>query len=485
MSKVYSLSEFDNAHYIITIDSINKSINVYKNGTLINSSTLTESYYPFIDKIKFLESGGAVINDLIVYSKILSDNQIKKLSTKNDSNIDYDNVWTYLSVLLNFDDNEIHLYKNANLVGSNVDSFSIDSNTSNIVLGKDLLGKIDNVSLYERIISKNEIINNYNRTVNISNINLLNCVFDANVKKTNLQTINDSSLFKNNGIVNNTINIDTDIHYSSDFGRAISMETSSEIVFDTTKYEKYTMKNSLTSCWIKLSTLNSNFIVSSKSNSYIFEVTSSRKLKLTMYFDNSGSISNKTFESTFTVDNSAWIFIGININTVNNKVQFVKIVNNKLFTDDKLIDNTTGEIFVDNNNSITCKNNNTNAVLIDNLRIDIGFFRINEIIEISNFVKVFEVLKVNKDEFIDIAITYSKSQRLLKLYHNAQLIGEIENYLVDINSGNINDTIDVGEYKLSNNFIENKINVLSEIHIDKIKIFNEVLDNDNISLLGI
>ena len=242
MSKVYSLSEFDNAHYIITIDSINKSINIYKNGTLINSSTLTESYYPFIDKIKFLENGGAIINDLIVYSKILSDNQIKKLSTKNDSNIDYDNVWTYLSVLLNFDDNEIHLYKNANLVGSNVDSFSIGSNTSNIVLGNNLLGKIDNVSLYERIISKNEIINNYNKTINISNINLLNCVFDANVKKTNLQTINDSSLFKNNGIVNNTINIDTDIHYSSDFGRAISMETSSEIVFDSTKYAKYTMK---------------------------------------------------------------------------------------------------------------------------------------------------------------------------------------------------------------------------------------------------
>lgn len=485
MSKVYSLSEFDNAHYIITIDSINKSINIYKNGTLIKSSTLTESYYPFIDKIKFLENGGAIINDLIVYSKILSDNQIKKLSTKNDNNIDYDNIWTYLSVLLNFDDNEIHLYKNANLVGSNVDSFSIGSNTSNIVLGNNLLGKIDNVSLYERIISKNEIINNYNKTINISNINLLNCVFDANVKKTNLQTINDSSLFKNNGIVNNTINIDTDIHYSSDFGRAISMETSSEIVFDSTKYAKYTMKNSLISSWIKLSTLSSNFIVSSKTNSYIFEVTSSRKLKLTMYFNNSGSVSNKTFESTFTVDNSAWIFIGVNINTVNNKVQFVKVVNNKIFTDDKTIDNTSEEIFVDNNNSITCINNSTKAVLIDNLRIDIGFFRINEIIEISNFVKVFEVLKVNKDEFIDIAITYSKSQGLLKLYHNAQLIGEIENYLVDINSGNVDDTIDVGEYKLSNDSIENKINVLSEIHIDKIKIYNEVLTNDEISLLSI
>ena len=204
-----------------------------------------------------------------------------------------------------------------------------------------------------------------------------------------------------------------------------------------------------------------------------------------MYFNNSGSVSNKTFESTFTVDNSAWIFIGVNINTVNNKVQFVKVVNNKLFTDDKTIDNTSEEIFVDNNNSITCKNNNTNAVLIDNLRIDIGFFRINEIIEISNFVKVFEVLKVNNDEFIDIAITYSKSQRLLKLYHNAQLIGEIENYLVDINSGNVDDTIDVGEYKLSNDSIENKINVLSEIHIDKIKIYNEVLTNDEISLLSI
>jgi hypothetical protein len=88
----------------------------------------------------------------------------------------------------------------------------------------------------------------------------------------------------------------------------------------------------------------------------------------------------------------------------------------------------------------------SNTVLIDNMRIDLGFFSgTNKFYELTDVNNEISIKKVSQDAWTHVAASYDHSKQQVKMYHDGEQVAEYTNYNIDATTDNDQDVL-VGKY---------------------------------------
>jgi hypothetical protein len=282
-------------------------------------------------------------------------------------------------------------------------------------------------------------------------------------------------LFAHSPIKNNTN------HYGGTYNKSVEIGgmSNNSIVFDGFCYSNMDFSESYMSSWIKASnTLTEQVDIFHKKDNFKFSLTTNNFLQAE-FFNTKTSLSN-ILTSQFSIDDEVWTNVGIHFNKQNNKATFYKKTND--ITIPSSID-THSNIDLSFNNTITSDivtrvqggGGAYKCLLVDNLRIDLGFFNgINTFEEIADFHNKIAINTITNNIWTHVAATYDQSKAKIKMYHDGAKVAEYNNYNVAPTSAG---TIPVHIGKYENNFMSDNIQIAD------IKVFDETYNEQQINQL--
>ena len=107
-------------------------------------------------------------------------------------------------------------------------------------------------------------------------------------------------------------------------------------------------------------------------------------------------------------------------------------------------------------------------VLVDNLRVDVGYFDgTGHFLQLADVDNETEIPEIHKDQWAHVAATYDPDSACVKLYHNGELVGKYANYLIDMKDAEgISPDISVGRIgttSLSDGVVLSQVNVYDRV----------------------
>ena len=172
MSDTYSSDDLsvtsDWKHIAVTLDSVEKKITFYQNGTAVGTRDMTNAFIPNISGINIGARSNATdgatnffngdLDNVMIHNRVLDLNEIKMLSETRFPDIKNAQSWVHVGASYDKSTSNVAIYKNGAKVGTATgqDLSKLPDNANNLKVGTNLKGKMDNFALFERKISDDE-----------------------------------------------------------------------------------------------------------------------------------------------------------------------------------------------------------------------------------------------------------------------------------------------------------------------------------------
>ena len=171
MSDTYSsdnlLDTSDWKHIAVTLDSVEKKITFYENGTAVGTRDMTNAFIPNISGINIGARSNATdgatnffngdLDNVMIHNRVLDLNEIKMLSETRSPAIQNAQSWVHVGASYDKSTGDVAIYKNGAKVGTATgQTITLPENANDLKVGTNLKGKMDNFALFERKISDDE-----------------------------------------------------------------------------------------------------------------------------------------------------------------------------------------------------------------------------------------------------------------------------------------------------------------------------------------
>ncbi len=184
-------------------------------------------------------------------------------------------------------------------------------------------------------------------------------------------------------------------------------------------------------------------------------------------------------DSTINVNVKKWVNVGLHISKQNQTVTFFAKEKDTLTSSHDIYEKANHTSFTSVNNSSPIFVGMGDAygdsdyayprVYIDNLRVDVGFFdgkgHYLQLAEVDNDT---EIPEIHKDQWAHVAATYDPQSACVKLYHNGEIVGKYNNYLIDLQDGEHGEINigKIGSTSLSDGVVLSEVNVYDRVLSD-------------------
>ena len=190
------------------------------------------------------------------------------------------------------------------------------------------------------------------------------------------------------------------------------------------------------------------------------------------------STVENVISSDIALATNEWVNIGLHMNKQKGELSFFKkTVAETIATTETSsnIDLNLSESDSDLRCYIDQLDTQSNTVLIDNMRIDLGFFSgTNKFYELTDVNNEISIKKVSQDAWTHVAASYDHSKQQVKMYHDGEQVAEYTNYNIDATTDNDQDVL-VGKYGDT---------VISDgLQISAFDVYNSTMNDDQIQSL--
>ena len=154
-------------HIAVTLDSVEKKITFYQNGTAVGTRDMTNAFIPNISGINIGARSNATdgatnffdgdLDNVMIHNRVLDLNEIKMLSETRSPAIQNAQSWVHVGASYDKSTSNVAIYKNGAKVGTATgQTITLPENANDLKVGTNLKGKMDNFALFERKISDDE-----------------------------------------------------------------------------------------------------------------------------------------------------------------------------------------------------------------------------------------------------------------------------------------------------------------------------------------